>query len=160
MTGAAQSPFPSENHDHGECITEALQAAERLCRMRRVRLTQLRRKVLELIWSDHKPVGAYTLLAKLQQDGPAAPPTVYRALDFLLEHGLIHRLASLNAFVGCARPESPHGTQFLICESCQNLAELDDGEIASAISRSTRASGFSPLRQTVEILGLCPQCRE
>ncbi|WP_442900181.1 Fur family transcriptional regulator [Geoalkalibacter sp.] len=156
----ANSSFPRQDHDHQGCISAALATAEELCRARGVRLTELRRRVLELVWTSHKPVGAYALLARLQEQGPAAPPTVYRALDFLLEQGLIHRISSLNAFVGCTRPGEAHTGQFLICEQCQNLAELDDAGITKAIDRSSQASGFTPRQPTVEILGLCPQCRD
>ncbi|HEY7746489.1 MAG TPA: transcriptional repressor [Desulfuromonadales bacterium] len=149
-----------DEHDHSGCVETALRFAEEICLARGVRLTELRRRVLELVWSGHKPIGAYALLEQLQPGGRAAPPTVYRALDFLLEQGLIHRLSSLNAYVGCPRPGEPHAGQFLICESCQNLTELRDGAIEEAIERSVQRSGFAPSRQTVEILGRCPQCRE
>jgi Fur family transcriptional regulator, zinc uptake regulator len=149
-----------EDHDHADCISDALRNADELCLARGVRLTELRRRVLELVWGSHKPVGAYALLEQLQQGGRAAPPTVYRALEFLLEQGLIHRLASLNAYVGCCRPGEAHSGLFLICESCRNLTEIDDVAIEDAIAQSSRISGFEPLRQTVEVLGLCPQCRE
>lgn len=147
-------------HDHAGCVDEALRVAEEVCLARGVRLTDLRRRVLSLVWNGHKAVGAYTLLEQLQRDGKAAPPTVYRALDFLLEQGLIHRLASLNAFVGCSQPGAPHSGQFLICETCQNLVELDDDTIDQAIANRSRSGGFLPSRQTVEILGLCPRCQE
>ncbi|MDO3377796.1 Fur family transcriptional regulator [Geoalkalibacter halelectricus] len=159
METCPEHPFPSQDHDHERCVAGALDAAEAICRERGARLTDLRRRVLELVWSSHKPVGAYAVLARLQEQGSAAPPTVYRALDFLLEQGLIHRVSSLNAFVGCVRPGEEHCGQFLICEQCQDLVELDDADISAAIARSSHASGFAPRRQTVEILGLCPQCR-
>ena len=94
-------------HDHKHCIKGALEEARALCAQKGVRLTALRETVLELIWQSHRPVGAYEILAELTriQDKSAQPPTVYRALDFLLEHGLIHRLSSLNAFIGCPHPE-------------------------------------------------------
>jgi Fur family zinc uptake transcriptional regulator len=149
-----------DEHDHSGCVSAALRAAEEICLAKGVRLTELRRRVLELVWSGHKPIGAYTLLEQLQPGGRSAPPTVYRALDFLLEHGLIHRLSSLNAYVGCPHPGEPHAGQFLICESCQNLTELRDGAIEQAIEHSVQLNGFAPSRQTVEILGRCPQCRE
>ncbi len=151
---------PWEEHDHAGCISDALHSAEEICRARGVRLTELRRRVLELVWESHKPVGAYALLEQLQQAGKAAPPTVYRALEFLLEQGLIHRLASLNAYVGCTRPGESHSGLFLICESCRNLSELDGGAIDDAIARSSRTSGFEPTRQTVEVQGLCASCRK
>jgi Fur family zinc uptake transcriptional regulator len=152
-------PVSWGEHDHAGCIEEALRFAEEACLARGARLTDLRRRVLELIWSDHRPVGAYALLEQLERGVRAAPPTVYRALDFLQEHGLVHRLASLNAYVGCMRPGQPHAGQFLICESCQNLAELGDDLIDQAIASSARANGFEPSRQMVEVLGLCPRCR-
>jgi Fur family zinc uptake transcriptional regulator len=146
-------------HNHQSCIDEALDSAEVLCQRHRQRFTAIRRRVLELVWQQHKPIGAYQLLELLQQTGRTAPPTVYRALDFLQQLGLVHRIASLNAYVGCAHPGKPHDGQFLICTSCKSLAELDAPMITSAIEQSAAASGFESHRQTVEIMGLCPQCR-
>jgi len=157
---AAAGGISWAEHDHAGCVSEALRVAEEVCEARGVRLTHLRRRVLELVWNGHKAIGAYTLLEHLQQEGKAAPPTVYRALDFLLEQGLIHRLASLNAYVGCIRPGSPHSGQFLICEACQNLIEFHDLAVDQAISSRSRSDGFLPSRQTVEILGLCPRCQD
>ena len=88
----------------------------------------------------------------------AAPPTVYRALDFLIEQGLIHRIESLNAYVGCPRPERPHVSQFLICGGCGAAAELDDPAIARAVLRRASELGFVVERQTIEVRGFCPQC--
>ena len=141
--------------------SKALQAAEAICKQRGQRLTALRRQVLELVWSSHRPVGAYALLDRMQQrSGRTAPPTVYRALEFLQGLGLVHRLASLNAYVGCVRPGEDHAGQFLICTSCQALAELNDPSVAGAIAGSAAATGFSVGHPTVEISGLCPACRE
>src|SRR5918999_799750 len=106
---------PFHPHDHLSCIGDALDRAAVLCDQRGARLTPLRRRVLELVWRGHEPVGAYDLLAQM---GRAAPPTVYRALDFLIEQGLVHRIESLNAYVGCDRPEAAHASQFLICTDC------------------------------------------
>jgi Fur family zinc uptake transcriptional regulator len=152
--------FIGENHDHQNCVSQALSNAEEICQRHHKRFTDLRRKILELVWRQHKPVGAYELLELLQEKGRAAPPTVYRTLDFLQELGLVHRLASLNAYVGCTVPGEPHDGQFLICESCQSLAEMDVSSITNAIEESARESGFSPHRHTIEIMGLCPSCRE
>ena len=88
----------------------------------------------------------------------AAPPTVYRALDFLREQGLVHRLESLNAFVGCTRPDRTHVSQFLICTGCQAVAELDAPEVGSAVSQSAAKAGFVVDRMTIEMHGLCPAC--
>jgi Fur family zinc uptake transcriptional regulator len=100
------------------------------------------------------------MLDALKSEGhAAAPPTVYRALEFLLEQGLVHRLERRNAFVGCSRPESPHAAQFLICTRCGRVAELDEPAIGAAVREGARRLGFSVLRQTVEAEGLCPDCR-
>lgn len=152
-------PFACTPTDHRQCIRSALQRAEAICRRQRERLTPQRRRVLELVWQQHRPVGAYDLLEQLQQQGRVAPPTVYRALDFLQRLGLIHRLESLNAFVGCAQPERPHQGQFLICSSCRTLAEISDPAISDAIAAGARATGFTPRSQTVEVMGLCAGCR-
>ncbi len=152
--------FADAQHDHGHCMAKALATAERLCARRGARLTQLRRRVLELVWTSHAPVGAYDLLRRLSREHQsAAPPTVYRALDFLLEHGLIHRIESLNGFVGCPEPAADHTGQFLICRDCGVAAELADPRIDQAISNGAAALGFTVERKTVELSGLCPACR-
>ena len=157
--------FPSERHDHAHCVDQALSAAEDICAERNARLTPLRRQVLELVWRSHEPIGAYDVLAKLQredsagEDGrPVAPPTVYRALDFLLKHRLVHRIESMNAYVGCPHPDSEHNGQFLICTQCGNAAEIDDPAIRRAIGEHARKIGFTIERITVEVSGLCPKC--
>lgn len=152
--------FAEPGHDHAVCVEDALAEADLRCRANAVRLTAQRRRVLELVWRAHTPVGAYALLERLREDGVAAqPPTVYRALDFLVENGLVHRIESLNAFVGCARPDKAHVAQFLICSQCRATAELDEATIQGAIAEGAAAAGFSVLRATVEIAGLCPNCR-
>lgn len=152
--------FPVPDHDHGRCVAHALEAAEDECRRRGARLTDVRRRVLELIWQSHAPVGAYAVLEALARDGfCAAPPTVYRALDFLLAQGLIHRIERLNAFVGCSRPGHPHAGQFLLCTGCGAAAELDDPAIDAAMAAAAARLGFTLTGQTVEADGLCPSCR-
>lgn len=153
--------FPAPHHDHSACVSGALAAAEAACGDRGVRLTPLRRRVLELVWGGHGPVGAYALLDALRHEGQnAAPPTVYRALDFLIEQGLVHRIERLNAFVGCRRPGRAHAGQFLICTRCGTAAELDDGSIAAAVEAAAGRLGFAVSRLTVEAEGLCAHCRE
>ena len=153
--------FAPSDHDHNHCVSTALQTAEEICRERGQRLTALRRRVLELVWANHRPVGAYVLLEMLRDEaGRVAPATVYRALDFLQEQGLVHRLASLNAFIGCAFPGAPHAGQFLICTGCQELAELDDPKVTAVLSETADATAFAISHPTVEILGLCLHCRE
>jgi len=152
--------FPPPQHDHGSCVEQAVAAAERLCRERGLRFTATRRRVLELVWNGHKPVGAYDILDSLNRDGKkAAPPTVYRALEFLIEADLVHRLDSLNAFVGCPDPGNAHTGQFLICQECGSVAELDDAEIQAVVRRKAADLGFAATRQVLEIQGLCQDCR-
>ena len=146
-------------HDHQSCLDRAMANAEQLCKQRGQRFTATRRRVFELVWQQHKPIGAYEILEKLQQDGRAAPPTVYRALDFLLDLGLVHRISSMNAYVGCTHPDYPHDGQFLICEACKSFAELDSPLITTAIEQSAADADFEVHRHTVEIMGLCPRCR-
>jgi Fur family zinc uptake transcriptional regulator len=153
--------FPAAQHNHHDCVRDALAAAELSCQAQGARLTAIRRRVLELVWASHEPVGAYGLLDRLSKEGvKAVPPTVYRALDFLLEHGLVHRLERLNAYVGCSHSHGPHAAQFLICTGCGRVAELDDPAIGSALARSASSRGFTISRQTVEVEGLCPDCRK
>jgi Fur family zinc uptake transcriptional regulator len=154
-------PFGEGRHDHQRCIDDALERAAALCHGRGARFTELRRRVLELVWGSHAPVGAYEILQLLQAEQKAsAPPTVYRALEFLIEHGLVHRLDSLNAFVGCAHPERRHVSEFLICTACDRVAELDDARLRSAVEDSAAAAGFAVRRLTIELQGLCPSCAE
>jgi Fur family zinc uptake transcriptional regulator len=142
-------------------VSTALDQARRLCDRRGVRLTDIRRDVLELVWRRHEPVGAYDLLNDLRETRHrAAPPTVYRALDFLMEQGLVHRIESLNAYIGCPQPERLHAGQFLICRACGAIGEMDDADIALAVVDSAARQGFSVERQTIEVRGLCPRCIE
>jgi Fur family transcriptional regulator, zinc uptake regulator len=160
MNGLARSDL-SQEHDHDDCIDAAVATAERLCRERGLRFTATRRRVLTLVWGSHKPIGAYEILRGLAEQGrSAAPPTVYRALDFLIEAGLVHRLDSLNAFVGCPDPERRHEGQFLICRICRSVIELDDREIEALVTAKAGRLGFAVARQVLEIDGLCDACRE
>lgn len=155
------TPFKHADHDHEHCVDDALNRAERQCRDNGVRLTAIRRRVLELIWRRHEPMKAYDLLDMLRSERrSAAPPTVYRALDFLLEEGLVHRIESLNAFIGCGDPRRPHVGQFLICQHCNAVAELNDGDVYRVLSNKAAELGFQVNSQTIEINGLCPACRQ
>lgn len=148
-------------HDHHHCVEHALQEARELCRRAGTRLTPIREQVLQLVWQSHKPLGAYDLLAELGGKGrPAAPPTVYRALDFLQGMGLVHRIASLNAFIGCPHPDQPHSGLFLICQDCRIVLELPAPEVDQAIRRTAEQQGFQLERMAVEVSGQCPRCHE
>ena len=136
-----------------------LRAVEAACAERGIRLTPLRAQVLGLIAAAGKPVKAYDLLDSMKlANGSSAPPTVYRALEFLLEQGFIHRLASVNAFVGCHHPQEPHSVPFLICDGCQSAIELEDERITRLLDAQAKALGFQPRAQTLEVHGLCATC--
>lgn len=152
--------IPGCLHDHDSCVSDAIATAEKLCRERDLRLTAIRRRVLELVWRSHKPVGAYDILELLgKESGSAAPPTVYRALEFLIEAGLVHRLDSLNAFIGCPDPLQSHAGQFLICTNCRTVTELSETDIEELVRQTAQRHGFEAMRQMLEIEGLCENCR-
>lgn len=149
-----------DRHDHQQCIQSALNAAQQLCRQRGARLTPVRSRVLELIWQSHQPLGAYQLLNQLAAEGfNSAPPTVYRALDFLLEQGLVHRIASLNAFIGCHCPGERHHGYFLICRQCGAAQELDASQLSQVLRDKAQTQGFIIEEEIVELTGLCPLCQ-
>ncbi len=141
--------------------TEALLArADAICARHGARLTELRREVLGLILDAESALGAYDLLERLRRArSGAVPPTVYRALDFLLANGLIHRVERLSAFIGCvAHAEDGHAAQFLICRACGRVTELDDHELTRALAASARRHGFAVAGATIEAEGLCRAC--
>lgn len=155
------SVFPKPHHNHKTCALNALEAAERICELKNVRLTDIRRKVLKEIWASHKPIGAYDLLKKLATDAdPMAPTTVYRALDFLMEQGLVHRLASLNAFTGCAHPEARHVAHFMICNECGTAAEFDQRPADKLLAQTATDNGFVVKSQVIELTGICGNCAQ
>jgi Fur family transcriptional regulator, zinc uptake regulator len=154
-----QAPTTAD-HDHSLCIDTALDRAAALCARRGARLTRLRRRVLELVWQGHSAVKAYQLLRALDhRRGVATPPTVYRALEFLMAQGLVHRLESLNAYIGCPRPEAPHDGQFLICDACGTVSEFTAPAIETAIAGEAADLGFEVGERTVEVRGTCRDCR-
>ncbi len=159
-TMPAAPAFRPRRHNHDTCIATAMAQADEICRRKGIRFTRIRRRVLELIWASHRPAAAYELLQQLRREKHnAEPPTVYRALDFLLENRLAHKIQSLNAYVGCAQPQRRHVGQFLICNGCRQVAELDDPELQRMIESKASRAGLVAARQTVEITGRCPLCR-
>lgn len=140
-------------------LAHVLARAEALCRERGVRLTDQRKSVLRLLCASDRPLSAYELLDRMRGEVKnPAPPTVYRALDFLLEQGLVHKLESLHAYVGCAHPDHPHASQFLICDDCGEVAEVEDTSVARSLKAAGKAIGFRTKRPVVELLGTCAQC--
>jgi Fur family transcriptional regulator, zinc uptake regulator len=146
-------------HDHARCIQRAIATAEKVCAARRVNLTPLRKRIFEIVWRQHEPIGAYEILAELSREREkAAPPTVYRALEFLQQARLVHRLDTLNAFLGCDRPEEEHAGQFLVCSVCRRVAEIEDSVASRTLHDRARSLGFRLEASAVEIKAVCTQC--
>lgn len=140
---------------------DPLDAAQALCARNGAQLTPLRRSVLALVLQSPGPATAYQLLDRLKVSRPgAAPPTIYRALDFLVEQKLIHRIERLNAFIPCtgATHAHTHAAQFLICTSCGAVAEIEDASVTRALAHAAAAQGFRPAQATVELNGTCAAC--
>ena len=147
-------------HDHQQCIDTAMSSAERICREQGLRFTESRKRVLKIIWDSHEAIKAYDILDKLQEvDKSAKPPTAYRALDFLLEHGFIHRIESLNSYIGCPNPDHTHEFQLLICESCGLVKEMDLAIMAKQLQNAAQKNGFAMRHQVIEVHGLCSACQ-
>lgn len=146
-------------HDHSHCQGDALARAEDVAEQRGVRLTPVRRRALEILLEAHRAMGAYEVLERLAADGFGhQPPVAYRALDFLVENGLVHRIRRLNAFAACMHPGVAHAPVFLICRSCDAVAETGGDAVRAALEQVATAQGFVIERANVEALGLCPAC--
>ena len=145
-------------HDHAACIVSALAAAEARAAARGLQFTPVRRRVLEILLESHRAMGAYDILARLSAEGLGAqPPVAYRALSFLVDQGLAHRVERLNAFVACAHPGVAHDPAFMICRACRKVAEA---EAAPGGPFGVGAAGGFRIEQTVvEAEGLCPACQ-
>ncbi|HRO64267.1 transcriptional repressor [Thermomonas sp.] len=158
--GKSRACIDPRHHVHD--ADDFVRVVERACQERGLRLTATRARVLALIARAGAPIKAYDLLDKMrdgEDGGIAAPPTVYRALDFLLANGFIHKLESINAFVACHHPNSAqHSVPFLICNRCHSATELEDASIVSSLDAAARALGFAPQAQTLEVHGLCARC--
>ena len=157
----AKPTFPAPGHDHGRCTADALQHAERICAKRSQKFTPIRRQVLEALLSNHRPLGAYEIIEELAKSKPRpAPITVYRALDFLIENGLVHRIESRNAFLACAHDHDEAAmVAFLICERCGLVGEVPAASVAQSLSVSVRSTGFAPRMSIVEVTGVCTHCQ-
>jgi Fur family transcriptional regulator, zinc uptake regulator len=147
------------NAKRRRAIAAQLERGEEVCARQGVELTELRRRVLGLILEAEGPLTAYQLLDRLRETRKGAvPPTVYRALDFLMEHRLIHKLERLNAFVPCAESGREHPVQFLICRQCGTVTEIEDRAAANALEHAAEREGFHPRSAVVEIEGTCAAC--
>jgi len=140
-------------------LQQKLQQAQACCVEQGGRLTLQRRQVLSVLLDSDRPMGAYQILDALRDQHPTiAPPTVYRALDFLQQHGLIHKLETLHAYISCSHPDHAHHSQFLICTGCGDVLELEDAQVVHSLDHAATASGFKPNQDVVEVTGYCAQC--
>lgn len=148
------------SHDHAHCKGDVLARAETLAAERNVRLTPVRKRTLEILLEAHRAIGAYDVLQRLAAEGFGnQPPVAYRALEFLVENGLAHRIRRLNAFTACMHPGTAHSPAFLICRTCDAVAEAAAAPVHAALQTAATALGFSIERTNIEALGLCPGCR-
>lgn len=146
-------------HQHKDCVDSALLHAQQICTQKNLKLTPIRTKVLELIWQSHKPTKAYDLLAQLSNHNHLEkPPTVYRALEFLLKHRFIHRIESCNAYIGCEYSDEHHDSQFFICNQCEQVKEVRAPKLNQILLETSNKQGFTPNMTHVEIHGTCAQC--
>lgn len=149
-----------EHHDHHACIDTSVAEAERRCQAEGLRLTDVRRRVLEILLERHKAVGAYDILEILNSEGLGSqPPVAYRALEFLVTNGFAHKIERLNAFVACGHPSGACAPAFLICRGCEKVAEAQAIPNEGALGATAAAAGFVIERAVVEAVGLCPDCQ-
>lgn len=146
-------------HDHQKCVHRALDEAAARLAEQGARLTPVRRRTLEILLESHRALGAYEVLDRLAAEGfGRQPPVAYRALEFLVSHGLVHRLQRLNAFTACLHPGDDHHPAFLICRSCDKVAEAAGLPIRDALTEVAGKGGFRVERATIEAVGLCATC--
>ena len=147
-------------NDHHQCKEEAFNRAKHLCDERNLRFTELRQRVFDIVWESHQPVKAYDIIRKMSSEAHTVkPPIVYRSLDFLLEHRLIHKLTSVSAYTGCKHPTHEHDCAFLICTACNNAQEFCHDELSEHILGVIDMHSFSKEKKIVEVLGTCQNCR-
>lgn len=158
--GCAAPDLAFAAHDHRHCAEDALERAEALTRGAGARMTPVRRRALEILLEEHKALGAYDVLARLAKEGFGnQPPVAYRALEFLVDQGLAHRIQRLNAFTACVHPGEDHAPAFLICRTCRTVAEAEAGAARASLDAEAARAGFLVERSTIEALGLCPNCQ-
>lgn len=160
----ANIPVPTpafQPHDHDSCCSDAIDRAELRTSSIGLRLTPVRRRTLEILLESHCAMGAYEVLDRLAAEGfGSQPPVVYRALDFLVENGFVHRIQRLNAFAACTHSDEAHRPLFLICDTCKSVAEMDASALQSEAHRAAEKLGFQISRMNVEAIGRCPNCQD
>jgi len=164
MTEPPTQPRPCTDPDcRGQHAPhERVALATAICQERGVQMTELRKSILELLWASCGPTSAYQLMEALKRRDSRAvgPPTVYRALDFLMTQGLASKIESLNAYVPCVHPERDHDCLFFICRDCRTSVEFENPRIAALLAEDAAGFGFVATRRTVEVEGKCARCTE
>ena len=155
----APKPAAFSDHDHRACAAEVLARADARATAEGLRLTPMRRRVLEILAADHRALGAYEVLDRLAEDGtPRQPPVAYRALDYLVQHGFAHRIQALNAFAACTDASPDHIPAFFICDTCQAVAETPVRAVGEAMTAAAGRIGFALDAMNLEAVGQCPAC--
>ena len=152
---STRPPLAFESHDHRTCQKAALDCAEGL------RLTKWRRRVLEILLEQHRSLGAYEILERLGDSSTKPkPPTAYRALDYLVEHGLAHRIEKMNAYVACAQPGACERAGFFFCKLCRTVAEVQCAGAEADLLSAAATSGFAAEQTVIEVEGVCAACQD
>jgi len=160
MSEATEPCSAFAHHDHGQCAGETLARAEAEAARLGLRFTPVRKRVLQILLEAHRAMGAYEVLDRLAAEGFGnQPPVAYRALEFLVEAGLAHRVQRLNAFAACMHPGEAHAPVFLICRACDTVAEAAATPLRAALDGVAAELGFRVERASFEAMGLCPACR-
>jgi Fur family transcriptional regulator, zinc uptake regulator len=153
--------FLAPDHDHARCSANAMTHAEAVCAERAQRLTTPRRRVLEVLAASHKPLGAYEIIDRFgRRKARPAPITVYRALEFLMKHGFVHRIESRNAYLACTHNHDGGALiAFLMCDTCGAVGEAPTAAMAQVLTAAAKKAGFRPTMSVIEITGTCSHCR-
>ena len=161
MIDTYSGALPFKKHDHDQCFKEIIESVEEYCKSNDLRLTPVRRKVLELLLQEHKALGAYDILDLLREAGfNSQPPVAYRALEFLVNYGFAHKIERLNAFVACSHPGKVHSPAFMICRKCDTVAETETAISKSSLLEIANLAGFKVEQTVLEAQGVCSFCTE
>ncbi len=151
--------MPHANHNHAHCTSELISRAEQICAKRGTRLTEQRKDVLSSVAESHNAVGAYQIIERMASGGARpAPITIYRALDFLLEHDLVHKIESRNAYVACSGAHTNDQPTLLICDQCGNVDEVIEASVNVSLQNTAVLKKFSVKKTVIELSGTCNQC--
>ena len=156
----SHTPSEEPDHDHDRCAAELMARAERACVRHNARLTSLRRDVLGAVGESHRAAGAYEIIERMARTGARpAPISIYRALEFLGDLGLVHRIESRNAFVACSRLHEAGRAVLMVCERCGTVDELEAASVFDGLDVLSSAEGFETRRAVIELSGQCAPCK-